>query len=96
MIISSVIAGMRFLPRRLFAFFVHVYRRAVSPFLPSACRFHPTCSAYALEALERHGAIRGGWLTMRRICRCHPFGGYGEDPVPDNVTPSVHSCRSVL
>lgn len=49
----------------------------------SPCRFDPTCSTYALEALERHGAARGSWLTIRRIGRCHPWGGMGYDPVPD-------------
>jgi len=50
---------------------------------PSPCRFQPTCSAYALEALERHGAARGAWLTARRLGRCRPWGGRGYDPVPD-------------
>lgn len=49
---------------------------------PSPCRFEPSCSSYALEALEVHGAGRGGWLALRRICRCHPWGGHGWDPVP--------------
>ena len=49
---------------------------------PSPCRYWPTCSSYALEALEVHGAFRGGWLTLRRISRCHPWGGTGVDPVP--------------
>jgi uncharacterized protein len=65
---------------------VILYRRFVSPMLPPACRFHPTCSAYALEALRTHGPIRGLWLTVRRLSRCHPFtflgGGSGCDPVP--------------
>lgn len=50
---------------------------------PSPCRYSPTCSAYATEALQRHGALRGGWLTVRRLSRCHPWGGIGADPVPD-------------
>ena len=50
---------------------------------PSPCRFYPSCSAYGHEAIERHGALRGSWLTARRLSRCHPFGGSGFDPVPD-------------
>ena len=61
---------------------VRAYRLAVAPFLPAACRYEPTCSAYALEALARHGALRGGWLALRRLARCHPWGGFGYDPVP--------------
>lgn len=67
---------------RLVALPVHAYRLLLSPWVGQSCRFHPTCSAYALEALERHGALRGGWLTLRRIARCHPFGGSGIDNVP--------------
>jgi putative membrane protein insertion efficiency factor len=58
------------------------YRRAVSPFLPPACRFTPSCSAYAQEAIEKHGAGKGSWIALRRLFRCHPFGGKGYDPVP--------------
>jgi len=61
---------------------VGVYRLFVSPWLPAACRFEPTCSRYALEALERHGAMRGGFMTLRRILRCHPWNPGGYDPVP--------------
>jgi putative membrane protein insertion efficiency factor len=67
---------------RLLALPVRLYRAALSPWVGWSCRFQPTCSAYALEALERHGALRGGWLTLRRIGRCHPLGGSGFDPVP--------------
>lgn len=61
---------------------VRFYRRAISPLLPPSCRFYPTCSAYGLEALERYGALRGGWLTLKRLLRCHPFCKGGYDPVP--------------
>lgn len=61
---------------------VRGYRRVTSG-RPSPCRFDPSCSTYALEALEGHGALRGSWLTIRRLARCHPWGGLGWDPVPD-------------
>jgi uncharacterized protein len=70
------------LPRTLLVFFVRVYQVGVSPMLPASCRYYPSCSAYAVEALERHGALRGGWLAARRIARCHPFRPGGFDPVP--------------
>ena len=62
---------------------VRFYRLAFSPWVGFSCRFQPTCSAYALEAFEKHGALRGCWLTLRRVARCHPFGGSGVDNVPD-------------
>lgn len=71
---------------RLLAFplilFVRGYQLFLSPFLPPSCRYTPSCSAYAIEALQRHGALRGGWLALRRIARCHPFRPGGYDPVP--------------
>lgn len=65
---------------------VRAYRLLASPWVGRGCRFQPTCSAYALEALERHGAIKGAGLTTWRICRCHPWGGHGYDPVPGTDT----------
>ena len=62
---------------------VRLYRLVFSPWVGFNCRYQPTCSAYALEALEKHGALKGSWLTLRRLVRCHPFGGNGYDPVPD-------------
>ncbi|MDE6574091.1 MAG: membrane protein insertion efficiency factor YidD [Muribaculaceae bacterium] len=61
---------------------IYFYRSCISPLTPPSCRFTPTCSAYALEALQKHGPIKGMWLAIKRICRCHPWGGSGYDPVP--------------
>lgn len=61
---------------------IHLYQRAVSPFQPVSCRYLPTCSRYACEAVERHGVWRGGWLTLKRLARCTPFTRCGYDPVP--------------
>ncbi|HQZ02564.1 MAG TPA: membrane protein insertion efficiency factor YidD [Thauera sp.] len=58
------------------------YRYAISPLLGRNCRFYPTCSEYAIEAVQRHGALRGGWLAAKRVGRCHPFNPGGYDPVP--------------
>lgn len=61
---------------------VHAYRLLLGPILGGSCRFTPSCSSYAIEALERHGAVRGTWLSLRRVLRCHPFHRAGYDPVP--------------
>lgn len=68
--------------KRVFIGAVRFYRRAISPLRPPCCRFTPTCSQYALEALEKYGALKGGWLALRRFLRCHPFHKGGYDPVP--------------
>ncbi len=67
---------------RMLALPVRVYRALLSPLLGPSCRYYPTCSDYALQSLERHGAARGLWLAVKRISRCHPWGGSGLDPVP--------------
>lgn len=61
---------------------IRAYRRLLSPLVPPACRFAPTCSAYAIDAIERHGVLRGAWMAARRIGRCHPWSPGGYDPVP--------------
>ena len=63
-------------------FFVRLYQIFISPLFPASCRYTPTCSAYAIEAFKRHGVLKGGYLTLRRLLRCHPWGGSGYDPVP--------------
>ncbi len=73
--------------RTLLTGIIKVYRYAISPFLGDRCRFYPSCSCYAEEAVMRHGVLRGGWLALRRLARCHPFHEGGVDPVPE---PSGH------
>lgn len=68
--------------RKLFIIPVRFYQLCISPLLPSSCRFTPTCSQYAIEAIERHGVVKGTALTLKRLSRCHPWGGSGYDPVP--------------
>ena len=70
------------LPRQLLVLPIRGYQRFISPALPPSCRFTPSCSAYAVEAITRHGVLRGSWLAARRLVRCHPFHPGGVDPVP--------------
>jgi putative membrane protein insertion efficiency factor len=65
-----------------FLFLIWIYKYAISPFLPNSCRYNPTCSTYAVEALKKHGLLKGGLLALWRILRCNPWGGHGYDPVP--------------
>jgi hypothetical protein len=69
-------------PRQLLVLLVRMYQVSLGPLLPAACRYTPSCSAYAIEALQRYGALKGGWMAVRRIGRCHPFRPGGYDPVP--------------
>jgi len=71
---------------RLLRLVVHTYRYTLGAVLPNSCRFHPSCSAYALEALARHGAARGSWLAVKRLARCNPLFAGGHDPVPEPPT----------
>ena len=67
---------------RIFIWLISIYQRLISPLVGPCCRFHPTCSEYAKEALESHGLVMGIWLTIKRLSKCHPLGGSGFDPVP--------------
>ncbi|MGP1478940.1 MAG: membrane protein insertion efficiency factor YidD [Capnocytophaga sp.] len=66
----------------LFIYLVRFYQVAISPFKPPTCRYTPTCSQYTIEALQKYGVLKGGWLAIKRIGSCHPWGGSGYDPVP--------------
>ncbi|MDR1666271.1 MAG: membrane protein insertion efficiency factor YidD [Bacteroidales bacterium] len=68
--------------KSLLILLVKFYQYCLSPLMPASCRFTPTCSQYALEALHKYGALKGGWLSLKRMLRCHPWGGHGYDPVP--------------
>ena len=68
--------------KRLALRIIEFYQRSVSPTLPVACRFEPSCARYGYEAINRHGLVKGGWLSLRRLTRCHPFHAIGYDPVP--------------
>ena len=68
--------------RRILILPIRFYQLCIPPMFPAACRYTPTCSQYAVEAILKHGPLRGTWLAIRRICRCHPWGGSGYDPVP--------------
>ena len=67
---------------KLFVWFISAYQKIISPLVGPSCRFHPTCSEYAMEAVDEHGILRGVWLALKRISKCHPLGDSGCDPVP--------------
>ena len=66
----------------IFIGIVLIYRKTISPFFPPTCRYQPTCSTYVLKSIKKHGPWKGGLLSIKRVCSCHPFGGEGRDPVP--------------
>ena len=72
----------RDIPKRALLGAIRFYRRFISPMFPSCCRFYPTCSVYAIQAVEKYGALKGGFLALKRILKCHPFHPGGYDPVP--------------
>ena len=72
--------------RRLLLLLIRAYQLVLSPLLGPSCRFQPTCSAYAMECIERFGALKGSWLALKRLLRCHPLGGHGYDPPPQLLT----------
>jgi putative membrane protein insertion efficiency factor len=81
--------------RHLLRVLIRAYQLGISPLLGARCRFYPSCSQYALEALSRHGSLKGSWLAMRRLARCHPFHAGGYDPVPtDARSDAAQACHA--
>ena len=74
---------------------IKIYQYTLSPYLPASCRYYPTCSAYGIEALRQHGPFIGSWLTLKRLARCHPFGGQGYDPVPNKHNKCQHRATEM-
>jgi len=75
--------------KRLLLAMIRFYKRHISPLLPDACRYTPTCSQYAITAIERYGALKGGWMAFKRILRCNPFHKGGYDPVPEDMNVTI-------
>lgn len=81
--------------RRLLLIIIRVYQWTLSPLIGRSCRFHPTCSCYTAEAVDRFGALHGSWLGLRRIARCHPWNAGGYDPVPDTLAGPVDTTKGL-
>lgn len=81
-VLKAIIHGVSWVLVSLLLLPIWIYQKAISPYTPPTCRFTPTCSEYAKQALKKHGPIKGLWLAIKRISRCHPWGGSGYDPVP--------------
>ena len=77
---------MKKIPQKVLIYLIRLYQKFISPLCPGVCRYRPTCSQYTIEAIEIHGIFRGIWLGIKRILRCHPWGGSGYDPVPPRKT----------
>ena len=77
-----VLRTIQYLPRNLCVAILRLYRAVISPLYGDVCRYYPSCSSYALQAIQRYGVVRGIWMGTKRIARCHPWGGHGHDPVP--------------
>ncbi len=69
--------------KRVLIRLIQLYQKGISPHFPPTCRFVPSCSSYAIQAIDRFGVLKGGWLAVKRLSRCHPWGGHGYDPVPE-------------
>ncbi|MCR4604400.1 MAG: membrane protein insertion efficiency factor YidD [Eubacterium sp.] len=82
--------------KRIFLGILHFYRKFISPMKKPCCRYYPTCSSYAVEAIEKHGALKGGYLAIRRVCRCHPFHEGGIDPVPEHFYIGKRSVKKQI
>jgi hypothetical protein len=85
MVYKNMLAFLKFVGTilsQILILFIKGYRLIVSPYLPNSCRYNPTCSQYGIDAISKHGPLKGSWLTVKRILRCHPWGGHGYDPVP--------------
>lgn len=80
--IKGIVNGLTWFIGKLFLILIRFYQYFISPLTGASCRFTPTCSQYGAEAISKHGPFKGGWLTIRRIARCNPWGGHGHDPVP--------------
>lgn len=79
---SNMLSAVKLLISYVLLLLIKAYQYLISPLLGGSCRFNPTCSAYGIEAIKKYGPFKGGWLTLKRISRCHPWGSHGTDPVP--------------
>ncbi|RCH55173.1 membrane protein insertion efficiency factor YidD [Mucilaginibacter hurinus] len=80
---KTILSGIKHITGKLFILLIRFYQHFISPITGASCRYTPTCSHYGIQAIKKHGAFKGGWLTLKRIASCNPWGGHGHDPVPD-------------